>query len=236
MDINKYFDKIYLLNLHRRKDRLNKSLEKLQQFDIEVEVFGAVDGSVLNHLFNKLDNPRFLNTGYLGSTISHLSIYRDALSNGYERILILEDDNLINKNIHQIFESQEIPEWDDLFYLGYIPLSDDLVMWTYGITMLKDQMLTDKIFKCHNLWGLYAYGITSKVMREMIDVYNSEFPMEIDRYFVNSIQKRNGSIAIGPQLFCCDYDNFSDNQGFAPDNHITIKSIDSRFASIQDYI
>jgi GR25 family glycosyltransferase involved in LPS biosynthesis len=234
MTINEYFDKIYLLNLFKRKDRLNKSTAKLDDLNIKYSVFNGVDGSVINHLWNKLQNSYFSNPSYLGCAISHLSIYKDALENGYQRILIIEDDNLIFKNINNFFESREIPEWQDLFYLGYIPLSDNCDMWTYQYGIQGHNMIADNFFKPKNLWGLYSYGITNSLMRELVDVYNESFPMELDRYFVNVIQPRDKSIALSPQLFCCDDNIHSDNLGFIPTNMI-LKSIDSRFANPSDY-
>ena len=61
MNINEYFDKIYLLNLHKRKDRLNKSTEKLDSLNIKYDVFNGTDGSVMQKLWSKLDNPNFSN-------------------------------------------------------------------------------------------------------------------------------------------------------------------------------
>jgi len=235
MNINNYFDKIYLLNLHKRKDRLNKSTEKLDRLNIKYDIFNGTDGSVIHKLWSKLDNPNFSNPNYVGCAISHLSIYQDALHNGYEKILIIEDDNLIHNEIMNIFDSLVVPEWSDLFYLGYIPLNDDCSMWDYTFGIQGHNFICDKIFKPTNLWGLFAYGIKYELMREMVNLYNQEFPMEIDRYFVNDIQKRGNSIAISPQLFCCDDNVHSDNLGFTPPN-MTQKSIDSRFANPSDYI
>ena len=58
--------------------------------------------------------------------------------------------------------------------------------------------------------------------------------MEIDRFLVNYIQPRGGSIGITPQLFCCQ-DIFSDNMG-GPQIDMIIRSVDSRFANPIDYI
>ncbi len=235
MTINDYFDKIYLLNLYKRKDRLNRSVSKLDSLNINYSVFNGVDGSVMNHLWQKVNNPNFTNPNYIGCSVSHLSIYKDAIENGYSKVLIIEDDNLVYKNIQETFDNLKIPEWTDLFYLGYIPLSDDCSMWTYQYGIQGHNMLCDNIFKPQNLWGLFAYGITNQLMTHMVDLYNREFPMEIDRYFVNHIQPVGGSIAISPQLFCCDDNVQSDNLGYTPTN-MTLKSIDSRFASRNDYI
>lgn len=235
MEINSYFDKIYLLNLFRRKDRLEKSISKLNTVQINYSVFNGTDGSVLNHIWSKLSNNHFTNPNYLGCTISHLSIYKDAIENNYQKILIIEDDNLVHKNIQTLFDGIEIPEWSDLFYLGYIPLNEDCSMWTYGESGIQGHnMINSHVFRPSNLWGLYSYGIGISLMREMVDLYNHEFPMEIDRYFVRHIQKRGGSLALAPQLFCCDDNVFSDNLGYTPS--LLIRSVDSRFANTLDYI
>lgn len=232
MNINQYFDKIYVLNLHRRRDRISEIDSRLNKFGIEYERFGATDGSIMRMVWEEFykKNQYFSNPNYLACSISHLSIYKDAITQGYQRILIIEDDNLINKNIHSIFESLDIPDWEDTFYLGYIPLSDDQNMWTYKMV---DNFISDRIFRPKNLWGLYAYGLTNKLMSEILNTYDSEFPMEIDRYLVKYIQPRGGSIGISPQLFCCQ-DVFSDNMtGYQID--MTKRSVDTRFASLDDY-
>jgi GR25 family glycosyltransferase involved in LPS biosynthesis len=205
----------------------------MRRFGIEYERFGATDGSVMKHIWEKfyVDNKYFTTSNYLACSVSHLSIYKDAIQNNYQKILIVEDDVLINKNIHSIFDSTDIPEWSDIFYLGFIPLSDDQSMWTYEIV---NQFYGERIIKPKNLWGLYAYGLTNELMKELIDVYETSFPMEIDRYLVNNIQPRGGSIGITPQLFSCQ-DIFSDNMG-GQQVEMTRRSVDSRFARIEDYI
>jgi GR25 family glycosyltransferase involved in LPS biosynthesis len=230
--MNNYFDKIYLLNLRKRKDRLIRSSQKLNIFNIDFEIFHGVDGTILKNIWEKIDNTYFSNPNYLACAISHLSIYQDAVDSGYKRVLIIEDDNLINKNFESLF--RDIPDWNDLFYLGYIPLNDDCTMWDYTWGIQSYNMVANNFFRPKNLWGLFAYGISYNLMSELLDVYNNKFPMELDRYFVNEIQPRGGSIAIAPQLFCCD-EVHSDNLGFTPPNMIQ-KSIDSRFANVTDYI
>ncbi len=232
MKINDYFDNIYVLNLHKRKDRLEEITKKLQRFGIEHERFGATDGSVMNVIWEKFykENQYFTTPNYLACAVSHLSIYQDAIQNNYNRILIIEDDVVINRNIHQIFESIEIPEWEDVFYLGFIPLSDDQTMWTY---MIVDDFINERIFRPKNLWGLYGYGLTNQMMQELLEVYKTSFPMEIDRYLVNYIQPRGRSIGMTPQLFACQ-DIYSDNMNDYQINMLQ-RSVDGRFANMGDY-
>ena len=229
--LNQYFDKIYLLNLHKRTDRFTYSHKRLTDFDISYERFGATDGSVMKLIWESFPNKQFTTPNYLACCISHLSIYRDAVDKGYQKILILEDDLLFNKNLNLFFNIDVIPEWEDIFYLGYIPLSDDLSMWNYG---LGNNFIKDRFFIPKNLWGLYSYGISNSLMKELLSIYDLMFPMELDRYFVNIIQPRNKSIGISPQLFCCQ-DIYSDNMGQNQVNMV-IRSVDSRFAQLSDYV
>lgn len=231
MSLGTYFDKIYVLSLHKRQERFNLMKKRLDFCDItNYKKFEGVDGSVLNHLHKKLDNSNFVNSSYIACTVSHLSIYQDALQNNYEKILVLEDDCRIHRNANKIFDDTWIPDWDDLLYLGYIPLNNDCSMWDYSNLnfMSSDTVIPE------NLWGLYGYGITSKLMRETIKVYNESFPMELDRYFVKKIQPRSLSIAKSPQLFCAD-DGYSDNSKVV-ETGMMERSIDRRFANLTDYI
>lgn len=231
MKINDYFDKIYVLNLHKRTDRWIDIERRLKRFGIEFERFGATDGSCMRPIWEKFQNQYFTTPNYLACAVSHLSIYKDAVSKDYSKILIIEDDVLINQNIHQIFDNVVIPEWEDIFYLGYIPLSDDQSMWTY---QMVNDFISDRIFVPKNLWGLFAYGLTNKLMKELIDIYDNSFPMEIDRYLVNYIQPRRKSIGLSPQLFSCQ-DIFSDNMNGYQINMLE-RSVDSRFALLTDYV
>ena len=236
--INEYFDKIYILNLHKRVDRKILIEKKLKFFEItNYEIFGGTDGSVLYPIWKNFSktNKNFSNPNYLGCAISHLSIYEDALFKGYSRILILEDDFRIKRNFNEAFEYsiKQVPsDWNNLLYLGFIPLSDDLSRWDYSV--FSDKFINSNTFIAKNLWGLYSYGISENLMMSVLSEYRENFPMELDRYFVTTIQPENMSYAITPQLFSAE-DNLSDNSHVF-ENGLLEKSIDSRFAKLQDYI
>lgn len=225
------FDKIYILSLRKDKDRRDKVSNRLAQINLEYEFFDAYDGSLFDHIWQKLDNPIFTNANYVACALSHLAIYKDAINNNYNKILILEDDviphidynNLINLNIPQEY---------DLLYLGFIPLTDDCVFWSYNI--FNDRFIDNNIFKAKNLWGLYAYSPSIEIMQEAVEKYSAGFPMEIDRWFVEDVQKREKSYGITPQLFCHDITH-SNNTGCIDNTSLT-KSIDGRYATRDNYV
>ncbi len=230
--LNEYFDKIYVLNLHKRSDRRCLSKKRLSFAGIDHEFFGATDGSVLKFIHGNLKNSNFQNGNYVGCAISHLCIYADALSRGFKRVLVTEDDCRIHRDSSAVFEAASggIVKWDDLLYLGYIPLSEDMSRWDYNAFSAP----IGNCFTAMNLWGLYGYGISSSLMSEIVDVYNSSFPMELDRYFVSKIQPRGKSIGVSPQIFCAE-DGASDNSGKVECGMLE-KSIDTRFAKYSDYV
>jgi GR25 family glycosyltransferase involved in LPS biosynthesis len=236
--INQHFDNVYVLNLHKREDRKNIMKKRLAFCDIEHEFFDAVDGSVMNKVWEQFlkTNSFFTNSAYLATAISHLSIYRDALSKGHKKILILEDDERIHRNANQYFSNivQQIPTDWNLLYLGFIPLTDDCSMWSYNV--ISEKFLSLNVFAAKNCWGLYSYAIDENLMKYMLDEYDKNFPMEIDRFFVTQVQKDPNwkCYGITPQIFAAD-DGYSDNSKRIENNMLT-RSIDSRFASQTDYI
>jgi GR25 family glycosyltransferase involved in LPS biosynthesis len=232
--IDEYFDKVYLLNLEKRPERMALADKRMQFCDIHYKRFGATDGSVMKRLWESYykENTFFSNSSYLGCAVSHLSIYRDALERGYSRILIVEDDNRIRYNANQLFSSkiQDIPEDWHLLYLGFIPLNDDCSRWDYNLF----QLLKNGVGEAKNFWGLFAYGISSDTMKETLEIYERDFPMELDRFFVAEIQPRKKSYGIVPQIFAAD-DGVSDNSG-RNEQGMLQRSVDSRFAKLTDYI
>jgi GR25 family glycosyltransferase involved in LPS biosynthesis len=229
-----YFDKIYVLSLKRNTQRRQIVKERLSKVGLDFEFFDACDGQVFDHIWKKLQNPNFTTKNYVACQISHLQIYNDALSQGYKRILILEDDVKPHKDIVNIFENykSQIPDDYDLLYLGWIPLNDDCSMWDYS--QINDRFASSNILHAKNLWGLYAYSPSIELMKEMVDLYNRDFPMEIDRYFVNNIQQQRKSYAIWTQLF--GHDIMVSNTGGFVDRQSLVKSIDHRGANSEDYL
>lgn len=238
--LNQYFDQIYILNLRRRKDRKELTLNKLNQFNLQVDWFSAYDGKIIEPIWKshqlQYQNQHFKNPNYLACAMSHLGIYQDAVDNGYQRILILEDDNAFHGKLNEIWNHilPNLPlDWNQLLYLGWIPLTDDQQFWSYLI--LEDKIINDFLFQAHNMWGLYAYGIHNNLMKEVLDTYQQfNYPMELDRFFVTHIQPRGTSFAITPQLFAAT-DGYSDNSGH---NEIGMlnRSIHGKWAQFSDYV
>jgi glycosyltransferase involved in cell wall biosynthesis len=122
--INNFFDRIYVINLRRRQDRLEKIIQKLKRLNISAEIIEAVDGYIAPHIDEyevyknislgldntspeeiKLKQKLIYSPGVWGHLKSNRLILNDAIEKGYQKILILEDDVLFIKNFHHEFEN-----------------------------------------------------------------------------------------------------------------------------------
>jgi len=105
------FDKIYCINLDKRKDRWNKCIQEFKTMGISdnVKRFSAIE-----HKF-----------GIAGCTLSHLQIIKESKKNRYKNVLIFEDDieflhvNNFNKILNNSFtQMKKMGIKYDMFYLG----------------------------------------------------------------------------------------------------------------------
>ena len=93
------FDKVYCVNLERRPDRMQHFKDQVIKYDLgEYQRFDAIDGKKLN----MSDYNTNLNCGELGVILSNIEILRDAISNNYETIVVVEDDCLFLEDVKKI--------------------------------------------------------------------------------------------------------------------------------------
>ena len=111
MKVNDFFDKVIVINLDRRTDRMEKLAPQLEKLDIQYKRFSAVDGK-------KLDIDPIV-----AGLRSHLQVMKQIAG---QRVLILEDDALFVEDFNEKFEKvmQTLPEDWDIFYLGALVPKD----------------------------------------------------------------------------------------------------------------
>ena len=111
MKINEFFDKVVVINLDRRTDRMEKLDPQLKELEIQYKRFSAVDAK-------KLDiDP------VVAGLRSHLQVMKQIAG---QRVLILEDDAQFVEDFNEKFEKvmQTLPEDWDIFYLGALVPKD----------------------------------------------------------------------------------------------------------------
>ena len=202
--INKYFDKIYVINLFYREDRLDAMKTRLADNNItNYEVIDAYVGEILS-LMPTRHNFAYNESG-MGCLMSHLRCIKDALYNKYDRILILEDDVLLHKDFNNQFEiiTNQLGDTDwDLLYLGHQTIDSPLTHETFYEE-------GKHIFEARNSWGGHAYGLNRVLMNEYYNHFTKRSEsgwMEVDKYLSQVIQENNNfnSVKVYPQLFIQD--------------------------------
>ncbi len=119
MNFERYFDRVLLINLKRRPDRLAKALDALKNCRWPFqwpEIFPAIDGSVV-----PCPSTWKSGGGAWGCMKSHQAILERAISDGVSNVLVLEDDLCFIDDFTtkvQHFLSLVPDDWDQLMLGG----------------------------------------------------------------------------------------------------------------------
>jgi len=170
-----YFDAVVVINLKKREDRLLRITEMLSEYNIEASVFEAIESNV----------------GYVGLIRSIKTLFKDCLSRGYERVIVLEDDckfvvsretfdNTMNKCVDELKKYT----WG-LFYLG--------VQACLPFKGWRGDCLVEVN------WGqsTHAVAYSKHAMQFAVDKYIDE---PIDNFWVHKYQPHNLCLASYPLL------------------------------------
>ena len=191
MTINSYFDNVYLINLERRKDRLEWVSNELKKYGITFQRFNAIDGLYFED-YVKYDEETAEKMRWTGGAAALVEttqlILLDAIEKKYDKILILEDDIIFNPSINSIFEQTytTIPsDWETLYFGAlhrkpYEPINNFLAK-------------VEKCYCCH------CYAIHSSIFKLMLELIRKK-EKPIDEYTSADIQPRGRSYCFMPNL------------------------------------
>ena len=178
MHINEFFDKIYCINLDRRPDRWRNSFNQFDKLGMDVKRISAVDGSVKRFPripTVKQDKDREfypddtnIKPEEAAITYSHKIMLMDAIANGYDKILMLEDDCQFTDDFSNKFTQtvNELPEDWDLFYLG------GMDWWGEPTYFSENLSITNLTL------GMHAIGIRSTIFEKMLNLTNLREPVD----------------------------------------------------------
>ena len=206
-DINKilnFVDKIYLINLDERKDRLKNVLKQFKLYNIKnyqrfsaiKPKFNEIDPIIYKNYSTHLshDKNKYI-IGATGCKFSHRNIIRDAYENNYESILILEDDiefsnNFLN-SLNYFITNMKKTEWDMLYLGGRNTLIE--------INKMCIPTEFPHIYKCHKVKCTHAYLIKRKLFSKILKDLET-YDEEIDNYYFKCIQPHYNSYIIYPTI------------------------------------
>jgi hypothetical protein len=151
MKVNEYFDKVVVINLDRRKDRLEKVDAQLQELGITYERFSAIDAKELG-----IDPIQACKQ-------SHIRVLEDSVG----KTLILEDDAYFIEGFNERFTEfiELLPKDWHIFYLGAV--------------LLNSERCNDIMVRAMDTSSLHAYCVNPE-FKEIALEQGRDYPEHID--------------------------------------------------------
>ena len=224
--INEVFERVVLVNLDRRPDRLANVSAQLQHLGITFERFPAVDGQdpevsaewlayaqgeparlpdgarpvtswrefyldydseLARVAFFEAQRGRAISTaGAWGLLRSMTAVVERAVSEGWQSVLILEDDVLFHKDALALFDrcvSQLPTDWR-ILQLGAMQLhwESDWISWH-----------SDNLYRCHgSSFAAHAYAVRAEVLPELLESCRTrDLPYDIGA--LHAIKRRHAA-------------------------------------------
>ncbi|QVL57341.1 MAG: glycosyltransferase family 25 protein [Simkaniaceae bacterium] len=158
-------DGMIYINLDHRTDRKKLMENELDRFGIPPEKIHR-----LSAVYNQLN-------GTKGCLLSHIKALTLAIENGWEKVLILEDDIIFSKKLDAI-ESQlesffrDTDEQWDVFFLGGAYREMVETSWT-------------GVIQIHNSWCAHAYIVHRHYLEKLRACFLSAYELIKDHFFNN---------------------------------------------------
>lgn len=164
MDLTHYFDRVVLVNLKRRRDRLVQTQRALRQCRWPFQspqVFAAIDGTLTPPpaKWRKM-------AGVWGCAQSHLAILEQALRDGVDSILILEDDICFAEDFDREVKKflQKVPQdWEGLMLGGQHIIGEN--GWPRTVKPGVVRCLDCERTHCYALRGKYLRALCARWRR-----------------------------------------------------------------------
>ena len=171
--VNKVIDKVYVINLDRDTERLQKMTDQLNNLNIEFTRFPAVLGAQVktsNHLTDFC--LKYCTDGIKGCAMSHKTIWEDMLKNNYKHVLILEDDAVFADDFETQFRTgwDQVPKDFDMFYLGCNFNCDDshTIPKVYNEVLGQvPKRLNSHILRVYGSIGFHGYIISNECAKKV---------------------------------------------------------------------
>jgi len=172
LSLDSYFDKIFYINLRKDTDR-DKNMRL--QFDmLSIKNYERIEAVEINSLDNispaayrnfNIKEARYV-LGSISCRASHLKCVHAAITRGYQRILILEDDAVFLQNPDKLLtqNTEILNDWDMLYFGGD-----------------PEPHFRNQIVNAH------AYGIKSSLFENILFMAEPS-GMEIDNFYAKIIQ------------------------------------------------
>lgn len=178
MKLNDFFGNVYVINLARRTDRMENAKKQCDKIGIDFQRWEAIDAQRLSFTNPEMFMEKFreplnlINRFTLGCYAlreTFCDILRDALKNGYENVLILEDDIVFSDDAMEIMEKA----------IGQLPNDWEYVNFG-GYHFKKPTAYTENLVKVNGIWHAQCLLISKKALVQTLhDVENNFRPADL---------------------------------------------------------
>jgi GR25 family glycosyltransferase involved in LPS biosynthesis len=194
---NSVVNKVYVINLDKDKDRLQRVDAQLRSNGITYERYPAVLGvTVGTHPALSQFCNRFCTDAMKGCALSHTNIWKEMIAEGHRAVLILEDDAQFTHDFDTELAKvwSQVPDDFDIIYLGCgIKCGDSGIVPTIVNKVLghTPEPIDENILSVKGSIGFYGYIISNKAARKLqtCPIYTHiDYQMElwINQYNLNA--------------------------------------------------
>lgn len=184
--LNKFFDRIYCINLDNRPDRWRYVNKHFSRFGLKraVKRFSAIDVRTdpdwIRH--EKLLKDNYSRLAMCGCLLSHRKIIASARQKGLKNVLVFEDDvKFLHENIatlHLSLSDLSSLDWD-VFYLGATYMWELLPIGSYLVNVPHGAFATHAIAYNHSIYDQILDSLPSEPLEYL----------ETDRFEINALDE-----------------------------------------------
>lgn len=188
-----------VINLDRRKDRLELFNDQLDLIPLPTRVETAIDGNLIKpsyRLTSLFQNNNFnMRRGIVGCALSHIKLWIELSTSNYDGYLIFEDDAVISKKFQlQFMRILTVGKEYGCIFFGSVNSPTNPTTKTGLVKFSKADALK------HFQGGTICYYITKEASKKMLDfIDTSGMPNAIDTMIYNAADLINIAFVL-PQL------------------------------------
>lgn len=159
--LNKYFSRIFCINLTRRTDRMQYFYNVSRFLDFDYERIEGVDGSLIDFK-NPLNIPYF-HPGDVGCTLSHLKTVRRAKELNLPNYLVFEDDIEPKSTFTDHFPN----------FMAQVPADWDMIYFGVNTDNSNPPLISKNILKLTKGYTTHSIAIKSTMYDALIEKWST---------------------------------------------------------------